>query len=66
MTRKPMTQIINEIVEKQAQLAEINERLARYARNADNDGVNIRNEIINDMRKALDELETLNEEVKNY
>ena len=66
MERKPMTKIINEIVEKQQQLVEMNERLARYARNADNDGTRIRAEIISDMRKALDDIEKLNEEVINY
>lgn len=63
---KTISEYMNQIRENQAKLVELNDRMAQYNGNADNDGANIRIEIINEMRKTLNEIEEASNAIKNY
>ena len=51
---------------KQQELTHLNEQMALYNRNADNDGAKIRLEYIAKIREVIDDIEELTAEIKNY
>lgn len=66
MERRKINQIMNDIDEKQKQMNEIGIEVAKVTRNADSHGYHIRCDFIDQMRKLLDELDDLNEELEKW
>lgn len=56
-------EIINEIIAKQTELAEIVAKMGEYNRNASNDGCKARTEAIAKIRNITKEIEQLNEQL---